>query len=197
MAARGWKRRRVDTRSVQSNVEYILMSGSAKLVAIGVTYPYQVIRSRIQVRLGFPVAFLQVEKGKLIVEFVVEQYQPLPPPASALNAATSVSTSSPSSSSHLRPPPLSPSPPSPSPPPTTIQPYRSIPDVIRRTYAHEGLSGFYKGIGTNAVRILPGTCVTFVVYEQVSRGLSRLAAARRGRAEGERRSGRGEVVEGG
>lgn len=28
------------------------MSGSAKLVAIGITYPYQVIRSRIQVRLA-------------------------------------------------------------------------------------------------------------------------------------------------
>ena len=34
---------------LQSNTEYILMSGSAKLVAIAITYPYQVIRSRIQV----------------------------------------------------------------------------------------------------------------------------------------------------
>lgn len=32
------------------NTEYIIMSGAAKLVAIGLTYPYQVIRSRIQVR---------------------------------------------------------------------------------------------------------------------------------------------------
>lgn len=37
-------------RGLQSNTEYILMSGSAKLVSIGITYPYQVIRSRIQVR---------------------------------------------------------------------------------------------------------------------------------------------------
>ncbi|GAA5833060.1 hypothetical protein JCM5353_006761 [Sporobolomyces roseus] len=94
-----------------SNLEYIFMSGSAKLVAISITYPYQVIRSRIQ-------------------------YQPL----------------------------ISSLPPSPSSP--IVQPYTSIPDVIRRTYAHEGLRGFYKGIATNAVRILPGTCVTFVVYEQ-------------------------------
>lgn len=57
-------------------------------------------------------------------------------------------------------------------------PYRSIPDVIRRTYAREGLAGFYKGIGTNAVRILPGTCVTFVVYEQMSRFLGRRAERR-------------------
>jgi hypothetical protein len=35
---------------VQSNTEYILASGSSKLVAIALTYPYQVVRARIQVR---------------------------------------------------------------------------------------------------------------------------------------------------
>ncbi|GAA6061169.1 hypothetical protein JCM10212_005755 [Sporobolomyces blumeae] len=98
-----------------SNLEYILMSGSAKLVAIAITYPYQVIRSRIQ-------------------------YQPTISRLSNLD-----------------------------------KPYTSIPDVIRRTYANEGLRGFYKGIATNAVRILPGTCVTFVVYEQTSRLLAKWA----------------------
>lgn len=67
---------------------------------------------------------------------------------------------------------------------STHAPYRSIPDVVRRTYAREGLAGFYKGIATNAVRILPGTCVTFVVYEQMSRFLGRVAEGR-GRSEGE------------
>lgn len=43
------RRLRADSRSWQTNTEYILMSGSAKLLAIGITYPYQVIRSRIQV----------------------------------------------------------------------------------------------------------------------------------------------------
>lgn len=32
------------------NIEYIVMSGAAKLAAISLTYPYQVVRSRIQVR---------------------------------------------------------------------------------------------------------------------------------------------------
>ncbi|KAM0788934.1 hypothetical protein ACM66B_003009 [Microbotryomycetes sp. NB124-2] len=93
-----------------SNMEYILMSGSAKLVAIGITYPYQVVRSRIQYQTSGDIA-----------------------------------------------------------------PYTSIPNVISRTWAKEGFTGFYKGLATNAVRILPGTCVTFVVYEQVSRWLSRKA----------------------
>ncbi|GAA6016057.1 hypothetical protein JCM10207_004427 [Rhodosporidiobolus poonsookiae] len=127
-----------------SNTEYILMSGSAKLVAIGITYPYQVIRSRIQYQ---------------------PQASPLPPaPASA-------------------PPPSA----APSSSPSAPAPYRSIPDVIRRTYLREGLGGFYKGIATNAVRILPGTCVTFVVYEQVSRALGRAAERR----ERERKAGGG------
>lgn len=54
-------------------------------------------------------------------------------------------------------------------PPSTPNPYTSIPDCIRRTYLSDGFRGFYKGLGTNAVRILPGTCVTFVVYENVAR----------------------------
>ncbi len=33
----------------QSNMEYILASGTSKLVAIALTYPYQVVRARIQV----------------------------------------------------------------------------------------------------------------------------------------------------
>lgn len=94
-----------------SNTEYILMSGSAKLVAIGITYPYQVIRSRIQFKS------------------------------------------------------------------TTEAAYTSIPNCVLRTYASEGLLGFYKGLSTNAVRILPGTCVTFVVYEQLSRFLAKRATS--------------------
>lgn len=47
----------------QSNLEYILMSGSAKLVAISITYPYQVIRSRIQVR-----SSLKLYPTKLLIE---------------------------------------------------------------------------------------------------------------------------------
>jgi hypothetical protein len=38
----------------QSNLEYILTSGASKTVAIALTYPYQVVRARIQVgTLGF------------------------------------------------------------------------------------------------------------------------------------------------
>lgn len=97
------------------NIEYITMSGMSKLAAIGLTYPYQVIRSRIQ------------------------------------NHATA----------HI---------------------YPTIPACIRLTYRHEGLRGFYKGMAANAVRILPGTCVTFVVYENCSWALRGLAERRDAKA---------------
>ncbi|KAK9471064.1 mitochondrial carrier domain-containing protein [Dipodascopsis tothii] len=43
--------------------------------------------------------------------------------------------------------------------------YASMRDVIRQTVVTEGLSGLYKGLVLNLVRVLPATCVTFVVYE--------------------------------
>ncbi|KAI0662871.1 mitochondrial carrier [Cubamyces menziesii] len=96
-----------------SNTAYTLMSGASKLIALASTYPYQVVRSRIQ------------------------------------NNATA----------HL---------------------YPTIPLCIKRTFAEEGIKGFYRGLGTNLVRVLPGTCVTFVVYENLA-WLLRTTAARRER----------------
>ncbi|KAG8218270.1 mitochondrial carrier domain-containing protein [Butyriboletus roseoflavus] len=100
-------------RHTQSNTAYTLMSGGSKLFALSITYPYQVIRSRLQ------------------------------------NNATT----------HL---------------------YPDIPTIIKRTWKGEGIQGFYRGLGTNFVRVLPGTCVTFVVYENLA-WLLRMTAIRRER----------------
>ncbi|THH11264.1 hypothetical protein EW145_g771 [Phellinidium pouzarii] len=84
-----------------SNTTYTVISAASKLLALTGTYPYQVVRSRIQ------------------------------------NDATT----------HL---------------------YPTIPTCIARTWREEGFRGFYRGLGTNLVRVLPGTCVTFVVYENLA-----------------------------
>lgn len=95
----------------QSNTTYTAISGASKIGALMLTYPYQVVRSRIQ------------------------------------NNATA----------HL---------------------YPTIPACIARTFREEGAGGFYRGLGTNLVRVLPGTCVTFVVYENLAWLLRRSAARR-------------------
>ncbi|KAK6461012.1 mitochondrial carrier domain-containing protein [Scheffersomyces coipomensis] len=49
----------------------------------------------------------------------------------------------------------------------------SIFDVAKDLYVNEGgLKGFYKGLSANIVRVVPATCVTFVVYESVKNYLS-------------------------
>ncbi|CAO1638979.1 unnamed protein product [Sympodiomycopsis kandeliae] len=82
------------------NYEYVIISGTSKLLAIIMTYPYQVVRSRIQ------------------------------------NTSNIYSS--------------------------------SVTKCIKMTYNMEGYKGFYKGMSANLIRILPATCVTFVVYENVS-----------------------------
>jgi hypothetical protein len=50
---------------------------------------------------------------------------------------------------------------------TTFALYPDVRTCIRRTWKEERLRGFYRGLGTNLVRVLPGNCVTFVVYENL------------------------------
>lgn len=100
-----------------SNSAYTFMSITSKIAALAVTYPYQVVRSRIQ------------------------------------DNASSVL-------------------------------FPNIPTTVKRTWAQEGLRGFYRGLGTNLVRVLPGTCVTFVVYENLAWLLRSTAAKREDRLQG-------------
>ena len=60
----------------------------------------------------------------------------------------------------------------------------TIPAISRAIWRNEGARGFYKGLGTNALRILPGTCTTFVVYENLVWGFRALALRREAEAAG-------------
>lgn len=52
--------------------------------------------------------------------------------------------------------------------------YRGAWDVMQKVAKREGIGGFYKGMGPNIVRVLPSTCVTFLVYENVKFYLPRV-----------------------
>jgi len=114
-----------------SNLEYILLSGASKLLAIGITYPYQVIRSRLQNQL-----FLRQLKNPNLI-----------PSSSSAGRSGEVY-------------------------------YRSIVHCIIHTYRTEGFKAFYKGLGVSAIRVLPGTCVAFLVYENLSNSIRKLALQR-------------------
>ena len=90
------------------NTATLVISGSAKVVAGTVTYPYQVIRSRLQTYHS------EVRFGK------------------------------------------------------------GIRGVASKILNEEGWGGFYRGLGTNIVRVLPATWVTFLVYENVRYYVPRL-----------------------
>ncbi|KIW09206.1 uncharacterized protein PV09_00134 [Verruconis gallopava] len=90
-----------------SNWDYLVLSGSSKIFAGSITYPYQVVRSRLQT----------YEAGST---------------------------------------------------------YRGAGDAVVQIWSKEGVRGFYKGLLPNIIRVLPSTCVTFLVYENTKYYLPRL-----------------------
>ncbi|XP_020490698.1 solute carrier family 25 member 32 [Labrus bergylta] len=94
------KYRKVPSDAKLNALEYVTMAALSKIFAVATTYPYQVVRARLQ-------------------------------------------------DQHNR--------------------YNGVMDVIGRTWRNEGAIGFYKGIIPNLIRVTPACCITFVVYENVSR----------------------------
>lgn len=80
-------------------MEYLTFAAVSKLIAAGTTYPYQVVRARLQ-------------------------------------------------NQHYS--------------------YKGAGDCVRQTWKYEGWRGFYKGLGTNLLRVTPATMITFLTYENVS-----------------------------
>jgi solute carrier family 25 (mitochondrial folate transporter), member 32 len=49
--------------------------------------------------------------------------------------------------------------------------YRGLLDVVYQIAKQEGIKGFYKGLMPNMLRVVPSTCVTFLVYENTKKAL--------------------------
>jgi solute carrier family 25 folate transporter 32 len=60
----------------------------------------------------------------------------------------------------------------------TLRPSLGVVGVIKQVWRHEGFLGFYKGLGPNLLRVVPSTCVTFLVYENVRWTLPHLLGER-------------------
>ncbi|KAI5281200.1 hypothetical protein KEM54_003364 [Ascosphaera aggregata] len=94
------------TTRILDNADYLLSSTLSKIFAGCITYPYQLLRSRLQ----------------------------------AYNADKM---------------------------------YRDLIDAVVQIWQKEHIRGFYKGLVPNLVRVLPSTCVTFLVYENTKSYLSK------------------------
>lgn len=49
--------------------------------------------------------------------------------------------------------------------------YGGMGDVFRRTFRHEGVRGFYKGIFPNLLKVVPSASITYLVYETMKKSL--------------------------
>ncbi|KAH9047134.1 hypothetical protein EDB84DRAFT_544772 [Lactarius hengduanensis] len=61
----------------------------------------------------------------------------------------------------------------------------TITSTIVHTWTHQGLAEFYRGLATNLVRVPLGTCITFVVYENIVWLLKHAAARRKAHQDGD------------
>lgn len=102
-----WARSRKGGKEGLTNMDFLTLSAVSKMFAGSITYPYQVVRARLQTY-------------------------------------------------------------------DAPQRYKGALDVVVQVFKREGLVGFYKGLGPNIVRVLPSTCVTFLVYENMKFYLPRM-----------------------
>lgn len=49
--------------------------------------------------------------------------------------------------------------------------YDGMSDMFRRTFQHEGVRGFYKGIFPNLLKVVPSASITYMVYEAMKKSL--------------------------
>lgn len=57
-------------------------------------------------------------------------------------------------------------------PANSEDPYRGMTDCFRRTLRREGISGFYKGLVPNLLKVVPSASITYLVYETMKKNLS-------------------------
>ncbi|CCG84930.1 protein of unknown function [Taphrina deformans PYCC 5710] len=50
-----------------------------------------------------------------------------------------------------------------------VDPSVSVMSTARDVWSSQGMKGFYRGLTPNLLRVVPATCITMVVYEQVNR----------------------------
>lgn len=117
---------------------FLVMGAVAKVVASIATYPFQVIKTRLQQRrLNAP-------------SDTVDATSTTGPPEKKIGSS-SLKKWKMTEMMHG----------------TRLQ-YRGVVDCVVKTWKYEGAYGFYKGCLPNAIRVAPGAAVTFFTYETIA-----------------------------
>ena len=149
-----YQQRRDYTTQPLSSLHFLAMGAVAKVVASVATYPFQVIKTRLQQR---KVHLTDDDSA------VGRGMRPRPKPPLSGNVANAPARPdmrevhgargrwTADRAFH-----------------GTKMQYLGVVDCATKTWAREGAYGFYKGCFPNAVRVAPGAAITFAVYEAIT-----------------------------
>jgi len=143
-----WFAEREHTRVTELSSHAILLCSSiSKMIASIVTYPHEVVRTR-----------LQIQRRPIFLTSSSSSPQPPLRPSPYSHAPPT------SSMSQDRQPP---------PPQSQQRPYRGMIRTTMKIVRDEGWKGLYKGLSINLVRTVPNSAVTLLTYELLMRQLAR------------------------
>eukprot|EP00201_Polytomella_parva_P015494 CAMPEP_0175053526 /NCGR_PEP_ID=MMETSP0052_2-20121109/8981_1 /TAXON_ID=51329 ORGANISM="Polytomella parva, Strain SAG 63-3" /NCGR_SAMPLE_ID=MMETSP0052_2 /ASSEMBLY_ACC=CAM_ASM_000194 /LENGTH=333 /DNA_ID=CAMNT_0016318085 /DNA_START=368 /DNA_END=1369 /DNA_ORIENTATION=+ len=133
-------------------LETTVAAALSKLIASVITYPSQVVRARMQQR---PPSMGEYDKGSNTHYYGTQssdnQNSKISHSSNYLGNAKSNNDHQPAYKSSNS---------------SSLNPYSTSRGTISMMWKHEGIKGFYKGLGPALLRVIPQSAITLVLYEQ-------------------------------
>ena len=125
---------------LQDSSGYLMMGAASKMVASTLTYPVQVVKTRIQQR---SVSF------EIVPSSAASNSAPGSTSVNSSGSSTTTAAAARGGGNIVE----------------VWRSYTSVASTFKKIYAKEGFTGFFKGCLANSLRVAPNAAITFVVYE--------------------------------